>query len=150
MVIAAASLALAIGAVRATTNGRFRGSREVRTAVGDTAENRARAGAPGPWAKVLEAVPGAQLGGRATLLQFSSAFCAPCRATRRVLADVAATVPDVVHVEVDAEQHLDLVRALGVVRTPTTVVFDASGSEVARASGAPRREQVLRAVAEAV
>ena len=30
-----------------------------------------------PWA--------AQLGERATLLQFSSAFCAPCRATRRVL-----------------------------------------------------------------
>ena len=54
-----------------------------------------------------------ELGERATLLQFSSAFCAPCRATRRTLAEVAAMVPGVTHVEVDAEHHLDLVRRLG-------------------------------------
>lgn len=150
MVVAAVVLALAIGALRAATNGRFRPSREVRTALSHATENRARAAALGTWAEVLEAVPGAELGGRATLLQFSSAFCAPCRATRRVLADVADTVPDVVHVELDAENHLDLVRALGVVRTPTTVIFDGSGSEVARASGAPRKEQVLTAIAGAL
>ena len=34
-------------------------------------------------------------GERATLLQFSSAFCAPCRATRRVLGEVAELVPGV-------------------------------------------------------
>ena len=50
------------------------------------------------------------LGERATLLQFSSAFCAPCRATRRVLGEVAGLVPGVTHVEVDAEHHLDVVR----------------------------------------
>ena len=87
--------------------------------------------------------PADQLGERATLLQFSSAFCAPCRATRQVLGDVAATVPGVVHVEVDAEEHLDLVRRVGVQRTPTTLVLDARGREVTRAAGAPRREQVL-------
>ena len=52
------------------------------------------------------------LGERATLLQFSSAFCAPCRATRRVLGEVADLVPGVTHVEVDAEHHLEVVRAL--------------------------------------
>src|SRR5690242_14365268 len=31
---------------------------------------------------------GATPGERATLLQFSSAFCAPCRATKRILSDV--------------------------------------------------------------
>jgi len=87
-----------------------------------------------------------QRGERATLLQFPSAFCAPCRATRRTLADVAETVPGVAHVEVDAEQHLDLVRALGVLRTPTTLVLDADGREVTRATGAPRRTQVLAAL----
>src|SRR3954471_488938 len=51
-------------------------------------------------------------GERATLLQFSSAFCAPCRATRTVLSDVASKVPGVKHVEVDAESHLDVVRRL--------------------------------------
>jgi thiol-disulfide isomerase/thioredoxin len=85
-------------------------------------------------------------GERATLLQFSSAFCAPCRATRRVLADVARTVPGVEHVEVDAEHHLELVRALGVLRTPTTLVLDADGREVTRAAGTPRAPQVLQAL----
>jgi thioredoxin-like negative regulator of GroEL len=87
------------------------------------------------------------LGERATLLQFSSAFWAPCRATRRILGEVATLVPGVAHVEVDAEQHLELVRRLGILRTPTTLVLDADGREVSRASGAPRKEQVLGALA---
>ncbi len=89
---------------------------------------------------------GAVLGERATLLQFSSAFCAPCRATRTLLAHVAGTEPGVVHVEVDAEQHLELVRRLDVRKTPTTLVLDGRGREVRRASGAPRRADVLAAL----
>jgi thiol-disulfide isomerase/thioredoxin len=85
-------------------------------------------------------------GERATLLQFSSAFCAPCRATRRTLAEVARVVPGVRHVEVDAEHHLSLVRELGVLRTPTTLILDADGREVTRATGAPRPDQVLAAL----
>src|SRR3954447_12446278 len=42
---------------------------------------------------------GLEPGERATLVQFSSAFCAPCRTTRGLLADVAETVPGVRHVE---------------------------------------------------
>lgn len=61
---------------------------------------------------------GAELGERATLVQFSTAFCQPCRATRRTLAEVAAMVPGVGHVEIDAEERLDLVRELGIDRTP--------------------------------
>ena len=59
---------------------------------------------------------------QATLLQFSSAFCAPCRALRRVSSEVAAMVTGVQHVEVDAESHLEAVRALGIWRTPTLLV----------------------------
>jgi thiol-disulfide isomerase/thioredoxin len=91
-----------------------------------------------------------QLGERATLLQFSSAFCAPCRATRRVLTDVAEQVPGVIHIEVDAEHHLDVVRRMGILRTPTTLVLDARGHEVVRASGAPTRAQVYDALAAAL
>jgi thiol-disulfide isomerase/thioredoxin len=90
------------------------------------------------------------LGERATLLQFSSAFCAPCRTTRRVLGEVADLVPGVRHVEVDAEQHLDVVRRLGIVRTPTTLVLDADGREVTRATGAPRRDEVLTTLAKVI
>jgi thiol-disulfide isomerase/thioredoxin len=88
-----------------------------------------------------------QLGERATLLQFSSAFCAPCRATRRVLEEVAGIVPGVRHVEIDAEHHLDLVRRLGVLRTPTTLVLDPQGREVTRASGAPTKQAVIASLA---
>ncbi|SNQ50023.1 Thiol-disulfide isomerase-like thioredoxin [Frankia canadensis] len=94
---------------------------------------------------------GAELGERATLLQFSTAFCAPCRTTRRVLAGVAETVPGVRHVEVDAEAHLGLVRRLGVRRTPTVLVLDGHGLEVRRASGAPpSRDAVFATLAEIV
>ncbi|TAL25432.1 MAG: thioredoxin, partial [Frankiales bacterium] len=72
-------------------------------------------------------------GERATLVQFSSAFCAPCRATRRILSEVVELVPGVAHVEVDAEQHLELVRRLDIRKTPTTLVLDAAGREVRRA-----------------
>jgi thiol-disulfide isomerase/thioredoxin len=83
-------------------------------------------------------------------LQFSSAFCAPCRATRRVLDEVASVVPGVRHVEVDAEHHLDAVRRLGVTRTPTTLILDAGGHEVSRAAGAPKRDAVLATLARVV
>jgi thiol-disulfide isomerase/thioredoxin len=89
---------------------------------------------------------GRELGSRATLLQFSSAFCQPCRATKVILADVASRVDGVEHIEIDAESHLDLVREVGIMRTPTTLVLDGSGRITARASGVPRREQVLAAL----
>ncbi|MET9717783.1 thioredoxin family protein [Streptomyces rochei] len=93
---------------------------------------------------------GADLGARATLVQFSSAFCAPCRATRRVLAEVARMVPGVAHVEVDAEARLELVRSLGVLKTPTVFVLDAAGRIVRRAAGQPRKADVIAALGEAV
>lgn len=93
---------------------------------------------------------GGELGVRATLVQFSSAFCAPCRATRRVLREVAGMVPGVAHVEIDAEARLDLVRALGVRRTPTVLVLDADGRVVRRAAGQPRKADVIAALGEAV
>ena len=93
---------------------------------------------------------GAPLGERATLVQFSSAFCAPCRATRVLLTDIAATVEGVVTVDVDAESQLDLVRRLNIMRTPTVLVLDKAGVVVQRASGLPRRESVIAALGEAI
>ncbi|MEU9780643.1 thioredoxin family protein [Streptomyces phaeochromogenes] len=93
---------------------------------------------------------GEDLGERATLVQFSSAFCAPCRATRRVLGEVAGLVPGVAHVEIDAEDHLDLVRELDILKTPTVLVLDADGRVVRRATGQPRKADVIAALGEAV
>lgn len=93
---------------------------------------------------------GSPLGERATLVQFSSAFCAPCRATRVLLADIAAKTPGVVTIEIDAEEQLELTRKLNILRTPTVLVLDAKGRVTRRASGLPRREQVLAALDHAV
>jgi thiol-disulfide isomerase/thioredoxin len=90
---------------------------------------------------------GQPLGSRATLLQFSSSFCAPCRAARQLLADVAARDSGVTHVEIDVADRLDLVRLLDVRRTPTVFVLGPEGQVTRRASGLPRREDVLAAVA---
>ncbi|GAA2473379.1 hypothetical protein GCM10010406_06480 [Streptomyces thermolineatus] len=93
---------------------------------------------------------GAPLGERATLVQFSTAFCQPCRATRRILQRAAGMVGGVVHVELDTESRLELARRLGVLRTPTVLVLDADGRLVRRASGQPRTADVLAALGEAV
>jgi thiol-disulfide isomerase/thioredoxin len=86
------------------------------------------------------------LGSRATLVQFSSAFCAPCRATRQILGEVAGMVDGVTHVEIDAESRLDLVRRLGVLRTPTMFVLGPDGQITHRASGQPRKAEVIAAI----
>ena len=136
VLLVAVVAALGFGLFRLPTDGRFRGTHEVR--------GRGGAVAAGSAPSVLDGTPWADgLGERATLLQFSSAFCAPCRATRRTLEEVARIVPGVVHVEVDAEHHLELVRRVGVLRTPTTLVLDPAGREVSRASGAPSKQAVI-------
>jgi len=143
VLIAAVVLALGFGTYRVVLDGRFRGTHPIRGLAGRVDQTSVQRPvsvlADTPWADVL--------GERATFLQFSSAFCAPCRATRRILEDVVGSVPGVAHVEVDAEHHLDLVRRLGILRTPTTLVLDRDGAEVIRASGAPTKAQVQAALA---
>ena len=95
---------------------------------------------------ITQSMIGVELGARATLVQFSSAFCSPCRATRALLEDVTADMADVVHVDIDAEANLELVRQLDIRSTPTTLFLERNGHEVGRAMGAPKRDQVLAAI----
>ena len=96
---------------------------------------------------LTSAIIGGELGSRATLVQFSSAFCTPCRATRTLLENVVTDLNDVRHVEIDAETNLELVRKLDIRSTPTTLILNSFGVEVGRAVGAPKRDQVLAALA---
>jgi thiol-disulfide isomerase/thioredoxin len=82
------------------------------------------------------------------LLQFSSEFCAPCRATRQILADVAGGAEGVRHVEVDAGERMDLVRLLNVRRTPTVFVLGPEGQIARRGSGLMNKADVLDALGE--
>lgn len=115
-------------------------------------EPPARIDTPPPSAAqsaLAEALAG-RAGDRVTMVQFSSAFCQPCRATRRILEEVAVIVPGVAHVEIDAEDNLDLVRALDVRRTPTVLFVDAAGVVRKQASGQPRKVDVIAALGELV
>ncbi len=81
-----------------------------------------------------------------TFLQFSSAFCSPCRATRALLTDVVADFQDVTYIDIDAEKHLGLVRRLKINSTPTTLILDRDGVEIGRAVGAPKRGDILATI----
>ena len=140
--------ASAFGMIWKTRNGRLR-SRAALAADG-AGSGPAGGEARGAGQVITEAELGHPLGGRATLVQFSTAFCAPCRATRVLLADVAGLVDGVAHVEIDAESRLDLVRRLDIRRTPTVLVLGADGRVTRRASGQPRKADVLAALGEAI
>ena len=99
-----------------------------------------------PGHRLSEQVLGEALGSRATMVQFSSAFCAPCRATHALLSQMVETIPDVKHIHIHAESHLELVRQLDIRSTPTTIFINKDGIEVGRAAGTPKREQVLKAL----
>jgi thiol-disulfide isomerase/thioredoxin len=119
-----------------------------RPAAGRAARRQPRSRVTSSGPDITDAELGGPLGSRATLLQFSSAFCAPCRATRRVLAEVAGMTDGVAHLEIDAESHLDLVRRLDVRRTPTVFVLGPDGRIAHRASGQPRKADVIAALGE--
>ena len=106
--------------------------------------------ASGPHGDISVADLVGPLGEHATLVQFSSAFCQPCRVTKRVLAEVTTMVDGVEHYEIDAESRLDLVRRLDIRRTPTVLVVNSRGHIIRRATGAPRKADVIAALGELI
>jgi len=91
----------------------------------------------------IVSIEGIALGERATLLQFSTEVCAPCKSTARVLDDLAARTADVAHVDLDVTHRPDLASRYRVLQTPTTLILDADGAVRARIGGAVRRDVVV-------
>jgi thiol-disulfide isomerase/thioredoxin len=132
---AALAVAAVAGVALRRRAGRFRAGPAGRAAGADAARS-----------VLTEADLGSRLGEQATLVQFSTAFCAPCRPTRQMLARVAGMVDGVAHVEIDAAARLDLARRLHVTSTPTVLVLDPGGAVVKRAVGLPRQADVIAAL----
>jgi len=143
LVVAVLAVATGLGLWWRARNGRY-------TAVdARLLERDAAPGAPDDAARSDRLTPadlGVDLGARATFVQLSSQVCAPCRRTHAVLTDLVAAHPEAVHVDLDVEEHLDLVRRFQVLRTPTTLVLDARGVVVGRLSGATDRRHALAAL----
>lgn len=86
-------------------------------------------------------------GSRVTILQFSTTFCSQCRAAKALISDVVKDEKDISYLEIDAESNLALVRKVDVRSTPTTIFLDRGGFEIARATGAPKRDQLQKVIA---
>ena len=140
-------VAVVVGLAWQRNNGRIRGVRGS-AASGTQEAAGGEAGATGPVLTPAEL--GLPLGERATLVQFSTAFCAPCRPTRQILAQVAGMVDGVTHVEVDAAARLDLVQRLRINSTPTVLVLGPDGAIVKRAAGLPRKADVIAALGSVI
>jgi hypothetical protein len=150
IVIGVLVAATIFGIYRQRTSGRIKDARPGRPVIAaagnddppvDIESDDAEQPDPG----LLAALEG-RLGADATMVQFSSAFCQPCRATRRILEEVTVLVPGVAHIEIDAEDNLDLVRALDIRRTPTVLFLDRRGIVRKHASGLPRKPDVIAAL----
>ncbi len=100
----------------------------------------------GTRVKISEGEFDGKYGSRLTILQFSTTFCSECRTAKAIVQDVVKDFKDIAYVEVDAESNLDLVRRVDIRSTPTTIFLDSKGFEVARAKGAPKRDQLIKAI----
>jgi thioredoxin-related protein len=96
--------------------------------------------------KISEGEFDGKYGSRLTILQFSTTFCSECRTAKAIVKDVVKDSKDITYVEVNAESNLDLVRRVDIRSTPTTIFLDSKGFEIARAKGAPKRDQLIKAI----
>lgn len=130
--LAVLALATAIGLLLRSRNGRLR------RVSGQAPTLRDVLGPPGGTVPTSPS--------EATVVQISSAVCAPCRATARTWHRVAGVEN---HVEIDIEQRPDVAALLSVWRTPTSFVFDSRGALVSRIDGAPDRDRAALAYQDA-
>lgn len=134
LVVVVLAVAGAAGFAMRRRQGRFRSPGE------------AAARPPAPDTVLTAADLGAPLGARGTLVQFSSEVCAYCGPTRDLLTEVARDRDGLAFIEIDATERFDLTRRMKVYSTPTVLVLAADGSVTERASGRPRKSDVLAAV----
>jgi thioredoxin-related protein len=96
--------------------------------------------------QILESELGNKYGKRATVVIFSTTFCSECRAAKALISDVTSKLSDISYIEIDAESNLELVRKVDIRSTPTTIFLDKAGFEIARATGAPKRDQLIKVI----
>lgn len=127
ILIVALAIATAVGAATKLRAGKIQSFD--RTDRADPAETPASANV------LTESDLGTSLGERATLVQFSTEFCAFCPQTRELLTELSGENPGVKFVEVDAAENMELTRRFQVFSTPTVLVLRPDGDVAARSSG---------------
>jgi thiol-disulfide isomerase/thioredoxin len=90
---------------------------------------------------------GIDLAERVTIVQFSSAFCSPCKATAQIISTLIKDMDDVKFVQIKSEENLQMVEKYDIKSTPTVIFFNSHAMEVGRAVGIPTSQQVLASIA---
>jgi hypothetical protein len=139
LVLAVASVA---GFALRARQGRFRPSRQTTLAPAASPAGPAAAGST----RLSAADLGTPLGERLTLVQFSTEYCTYCGPTRKLLSEVTGGREGVAFVEIDAAERMDLTRRLHILSTPTVMLLDSAGSITSRASGLPRRAELMEQI----
>ncbi|MFM8922136.1 MAG: thioredoxin family protein [Candidatus Nanopelagicaceae bacterium] len=103
--------------------------------------------AKGPHNFITKSEIETELGQRVTIVQFSSAFCSPCKATAAIISALIKDMSDVTYVQIQSEENLALIEKFDIKSTPTVIFFNSFGMEVGRATGTPTNDQVLAAIA---
>ncbi|HEX3875022.1 MAG TPA: thioredoxin family protein [Solirubrobacteraceae bacterium] len=81
------------------------------------------------------------------LVDFTAAWCPPCRRMKPVLAELAADRPDLRVAALDVDVHRRTPAAYGVLSMPTFIVFR-DGRPVVRLVGARSKAKLARELAE--
>lgn len=85
-------------------------------------------------------------GSRATLLQFSTQVCTPCKTTHTLLSGLAAELDDgtgaIVHVDIDVTSRPEIANRFNLLQSPTIFILDGNGELHARIGGAPKATDV--------
>jgi thiol-disulfide isomerase/thioredoxin len=81
-------------------------------------------------------------GSLGTLIQFSTEYCSICPSSKKVLTEIASQSPGVEFIEIDAEKNFDFAKKLSVLATPTVLIINKFGDEIARFSGKPKKDKL--------
>jgi thioredoxin 1 len=85
---------------------------------------------------------------RPVLVDFTAAWCPPCRVMKPVLDELAAERPDLRVVQLDVDAHQHAAARYGVLSMPTFMLFR-DGTPVTRLVGARPKARLLGELAEA-
>lgn len=90
-------------------------------------------------------IPGLPPDAGPAVVQFSSEFCAPCRATRTKLVHLTQQRP-FTYLDLDVSEHIETAQEHGITRTPSLLILDETHIIRFTITGAPTPQALVDAL----
>jgi thiol-disulfide isomerase/thioredoxin len=84
------------------------------------------------------------LGEKATVVIFTSTVCSKCQITKSIVNEAVEDLIGVKSQEIDVASNLALIKSARIYSTPTILVLDSNGFEVARSTGVVDRDELVK------